>query len=258
MDDLDAAADEPTSRPAAILPPQITTLLRSALYTELQRTAENAPTAGPESSTRAGWMPVVGRLNATVSALEAIGWEAAGEQEPLVITLDTTMIAALEAEADHWHWLSEQTRTESAEGRARAAQLVSMIENFLAGLAEKPEPVMIPKEAFPLIRECANEALPMVCEDIQEVEVDLWGCARRLIALKDLLDLVGWDESEGPADDVDATAHARTLTEVAAPLLETLSQNVSEYQDDDPDKPKTEKELRVLRAIDTAARTILS
>jgi hypothetical protein len=141
MDDQDATADEP-SKTTTILPPQITTLLRRALYTELQRTSENAPTAGPESCTRAVWMPVVGRINATARALDAIGWDEPDEQEPLVITLDTTMIGALEAEADQWDWVSEQTRIESADGRARAAQLVSTIETFLAGLAERPEPVM--------------------------------------------------------------------------------------------------------------------
>jgi hypothetical protein len=120
MDDQDAPADEP-SKTTTILPPQITTLLRRALYTEFQRTSENAPTAGPESCTRAGWMPVVGRINATARALDAIGWDEPDEQEPLVITLDTTMIGALEAEADQWDWVSEQTRIESAEGSACAA-----------------------------------------------------------------------------------------------------------------------------------------
>lgn len=89
------------------------------------------------------------------------------------------------------------------------------------------------------------------------VEVDLWDCARRLIALKDLLDLIGWSEDEGPADDVDATAHARTLTEVAPPLLETMTRHVREYDDDDPDKPKTEKELGLLTVIHTQARGLM-
>jgi hypothetical protein len=256
MDDQDGPPDEP-SKTATTLPPQITTLLRRALYTDLQRTSENAPTAGPESYTRAAWIPVLTRMNATARALDAIDWKEPNEQKPVLITLDTTMIGALEAEADHWTWLSEAARTESAEDRARAAQLVSVIEKFLAGLAERPEPVIIPTAAFPVIRECANEALPIVAEDIDRVEVDPWDCARRLIALKDLLDLIGWAEDEGPADDVDATAHARTLTEVAPPLLETMTRHVREYDDDDPDKPKTEKELGFLNEIHTHACELL-
>ena len=97
-----------------------------------------------------------------------------------------------------------------------------------------------------------------MAEDIDRVEVDLWDCARRLIALKDLLDLIGWSEDEGTADNVDATAHARTLTEVAPPLLETMNRHVREYDDDDTDKPKTEKELGFLRVIDASARALLS
>ncbi len=253
MDDQDA---EP-SKTTTTLPPQITTLLRRALYTDLQRASEDAPTAGPESYTRAGWMPVLSRINATAGALNAIGWDEPEEQEPLPITLDATMIGALEAEADQWDWLSEQTRIESAEGRARAAQLVSTIETFLAGLAERPEPVMIPTAAIPLVRECAREGITMVSEDIDRPTVPLSECARRLVALSDLLDLIGWDDEE-PTDSVDATAHARTLREVAPPLLETMSQNLREYEDDDPDKPKTEKELGLLRVIDANARALLS
>lgn len=175
MDDQDAPADEPSK--TTTLPPQITTLLRRALYTDLQRTSENAPTAGPESCTRAGWMPVLSRINATARALDAIGWDEPEEQQPLPITLDTTMIGALEAEAEQWAWRSEQTRIESAEGRARAAQLVCTIEMFLARLAERPEPVMIPTAAFPLIRECVNEAIPIVGEDIELSAADLCECA---------------------------------------------------------------------------------
>lgn len=256
MYDPDAVADEPTSDITTTLPPQIATLLRSALYTQLQHASGDAPTTGPESNTRAGWMPVLSHINATARALDAIGWNGPEEQEPLTITLNTTMIAALEAESDHWEWLSEQTRTESAEGRARAAKLASAIEKFLASLAERPEPVMIPIAAIPLVRECAHEGIPMVGEAIERRSVALCECARRLIALSDLLDLIGWGEDEEPTDDVDATAHARTLTEVAPSLLETMTHNVSEYDDDDPEKAKTEKELGFLTEIDAQARAL--
>lgn len=40
----------------------------------------------------------------------------------------------LERDAELWGWLSEQERTESAEGRARAAEHAAAIERFL----EKP------------------------------------------------------------------------------------------------------------------------
>jgi hypothetical protein len=61
-----------------------------------------------------------------------------------------------------------------------------------------------------------------------------------------------------PTDDVDVTAHALTLKEAAPALLETMSRNLREYTGDDPDKPKTEKELRFLRVIDANAPAVLS
>jgi hypothetical protein len=116
---------------------------------------------------------------------------------------------------------------------------------------------MIPTAAIPLIRECAREAITMVSEDIDRAGVPLSECARRLVALSDLLDLTGWDEDEEPTESVDATAHARTLREVAPPLLETMSRNLREYEDDDPDKPKTEKELGFLTEIDRQVHGLL-
>jgi hypothetical protein len=98
---------------------------------------------------------------------------------------------------------------------------------------------MIPTAATPLVRECVREAITMVSEDIDRAGVPLSERARRLVALSDLLDLIGWEEDEEPTESVDATAHALTLREVASPLLEMMSQNLREYEDDDPDKPRT-------------------
>jgi len=117
---------------------------------------------------------------------------------------------------------------------------------------------MIPKAAVPLIRECAHEGIPTVSEAIEGTRVDLREGAPRLTALSDLLDLIGWGRGEEPDGDVDATEHAHTLTEVTPPLLETLAQNVGEYDDDDPEKAKSEKELDFLTEIDAQACEVLS
>jgi hypothetical protein len=85
---------------------------------------------------------------------------------------------------------------------------------------------MIPKVAVPLIRECAREGIPMVSEAIEDSSVDLRECARRLSALSDLFDLIGWSSGEEADADVDATDHAHTLTEVTPALLDTLTSNV--------------------------------
>ena len=159
MDELDPAADEPSEN-TTILPPQITTLLRRALYTDLQRTSEDAPTAGPGSYTRAAWIPVLTRMNATARALDAIDWKEPNEQKFVLITLDTTMIGALEAEADHWTWLSEAARTESARGpRTRGAARLG--DREVPGRARRAaRAVIIPTAAFPVIRECATKPYP--------------------------------------------------------------------------------------------------
>jgi hypothetical protein len=59
--------------------------------------------------------------------------------------------------------------------------------------------------------------------------------------------------AKNPDGDVDATEHADTLTKVTSALLETLAQNVSEYDDDDPEKAKTENELGFLTEIHAQA-----
>lgn len=48
--------------------------------------------------------------------------------------------------------------------------------------------MVIPAAAIPLIRECANEAIPIVCEDIERTEVEPLGLRAKAVALKDLLD----------------------------------------------------------------------
>src|ERR1700691_1669339 len=222
------------SKPTATLSPQLAVLLRGALYTDMQRACEDAPATAPESSTRAAWCPVLRRINAATDGLDVLGWDEPDEQEPVTITLDATTIQALEAEADHWRCTSEQAQTETAAGRQRAAGHAAAIERLLASLSEPPTPLMIPTAAIPLVREGAREGIPMVGETIERPTGDLCECARRLIALSDLLDLIGWEEHEEPTEDVDATAHAGTLTEIAPSLLETLTQNINEYDDDDP------------------------
>jgi hypothetical protein len=39
-------------------------------------------------------------------------------------------------------------------------------------------------------------------------------CCRRLAAICDVLNAVGWSKDEEPTDDVDATAHASVVKEV--------------------------------------------
>jgi hypothetical protein len=57
----------------ATLPPQVAVLLRGALQHELIRACEDAPEARPESLTRAGWRPVLSRLDAAFHGLDVIG-----------------------------------------------------------------------------------------------------------------------------------------------------------------------------------------
>ncbi|HYM56232.1 MAG TPA: hypothetical protein VES97_12790, partial [Solirubrobacteraceae bacterium] len=114
------------------------TLLRGALYAELGRACEDVPVVRPESRTRAGWTPSLRRLNGALSGLNMIGWATPSEQRSVTIPLDAALIEILEADAEEWDWLSEQERTESAEGRARAAKHAATIERFLASLSERP------------------------------------------------------------------------------------------------------------------------
>lgn len=237
------------SRINATLPPQVAVLLRGALQHELIRACEDAPAARPESLTRAGWRLVLSRLDAAFHGLDVIGWEEPDEQRPVTIALDRTMIDALETDTEHWEWASEQQETESAEGRARAARHLAAIEEFLASLPERPAPLMIPIAAIPLVRECAQEGIPTVAEAINGTELDLRECSRRLNAIADLLDAIGWSEDEEPTEVVDATEHASVVMEMAEPLLETLKTAVSDAQDDDAKRAKAESELRLLSEV---------
>jgi len=254
MDDQDGSAQEPMSNTTATLSPQLAVLLRGALQSELLRACEDAPQARPESVTRAHWTPVLRRLAAAFRGLDLIGWEEPEQQPPVTIALDATMIEALETDADHWRWAAEEA-PESADGRARAAKFASVIEHFLASVSERP-PLMIPAAAIPLVRECAREGIPMVSDAIDGSTVGLRECARRLTALSDLSDLIGWGSGEEPDCDVDATDHAHTLTEVVPSLLDTLTNNVRECDDDDPEKAKFEEELRWLSEIYKQAQAL--
>ncbi|HTU78524.1 MAG TPA: hypothetical protein VMF09_07175 [Solirubrobacteraceae bacterium] len=121
----------------------------------MQRACEDAPATSPAYRTREAWLPILSRLNADADGLDLIGWDEPDEQEPVTITLDGTMIQALEADADHWVWTSEQTRTETAAGRQLAARNAAAIEQLLESLGERPAPLIIPAAAIPL-----HEAVP--------------------------------------------------------------------------------------------------
>lgn len=247
------------SRITATVPAPVVVLLRGALYTDLQRTCEDAPATSPEYKTRAAWMPVFRRIDAAVGGLTAIGWDEPEEQEPLTIALDAAMVEALERDADLWGWLSEQERTESAEGRARAAEHATAIERFLESLTERPAAarLVIPTAALPLVRECAHEGIPTVAEAIDKAGLDLREGSRRLNAIADLLDAIGWSDDEEPAEDVDATEHANTVMELAPPIMETLTTAVIELEDEDPEKAKAEDELRLLSQVHAQASEAL-
>lgn len=242
---------------AATLSPQIALLLRGGLYTEMQRACAEAPATGPGSATRSGWTVVLRRINAAARGLDLIGWADPEDREPMTITLDATMISALAAEADRWRRASEQTRTESADRRIRAAGNAAAIEQFLTCLGERPARLMIPMAAMPLVRECAHEGVPMVSEAIDSTGLDLRECGRRLTALCDFLDLIGWSEDEEPSEAVDATAHARVMREVAASMLQTLATAVSEAVDDPGERVKAAGELCLLTQLDKRACELL-
>jgi hypothetical protein len=118
----------------ATMPAQVAVLLRGALYAELERACEDAPATTHASKTRAGWTPVLRRINNAFDALSVLGWNEPAEQQPVTIALDAALIEVLEADVEHWEWTSEQQRIESAEGRARAAQYAAAINRFLAAL----------------------------------------------------------------------------------------------------------------------------
>jgi hypothetical protein len=223
------------------LTPQIAVLLRGALYTQLQHACADAPATSPESRTREGWTPVMRRIKGAVAGLDVIGWDEPERQEPVAITLAPRMIETLEADADRWSWLSEQVRTESVPGRERAAQHAATIERFLAGLPERPAPLVIPTAAIPLVRECAYEGIPAVTEAIDRTGLDLREGIRRLTAISDLLDAM-----TEPTGDVDATEYANAVAEVAPPVLENLKTAVRELDGGDPERLEAEDELCLL------------
>jgi hypothetical protein len=122
------------------IPADIVVLLRGALYTELGRACEDAPGGMPEAHTHAGWAEVLARIGGARTALDVIGWDAPGRQQDMEVELDRAMIDALEADMDLMEWLAEQERTESPEGRARAAAKAKAIERFLASIPPEDTP----------------------------------------------------------------------------------------------------------------------
>ena len=232
----------------ARMPGDVVELLRGALYADLERACEDMPSTEPK--TRASWAGVLRRIEQTRSALDVIGWASPSEQQPVTLAVDATMIEALERDAEQWEWASEQERIESAEGRARAASHLARIESFLASLAEPraPTTLMIPVSALALVREGEHEAWSDISEAIDS-GVHPRECARRLRAVCELLDLIGWSKDDEPSEDVDAIEHAGAVKEVALPILETLTTAVSEMRDGDPEKVKAESELRLLSDV---------
>jgi hypothetical protein len=116
------------------IPADVVVLLRGALYTELARACEDAPGTMPEAHTHSGWADVLARIDGARGALDVIGWDAPARQQGVEVALDAAMVDALEFDLDLFEWLAEQVRTESAEGRARAAAKAKTIERFLASV----------------------------------------------------------------------------------------------------------------------------
>ena len=242
--------DPPPAKITTSMPAEVVVLLRGALYAELMRACEDAPGVMPEYKTRAGWTPVLDRLSSAVSGLSALGWSEPAEQEPLTISLDVALIEVLETDAEQWEWLSEQEKLETAQGRARAAGHAATIEQFLSSLSERPAParLIVPVSAFSLLREGAEDAFSDVSQAIDE-GASLRECCRRLGAICDLLDLIGWSDEDEPATDVDATGDACTVAELAAQMMPTLTRAVSDLDDADPSKATAETELRLTRRL---------
>jgi hypothetical protein len=236
------------------MPAEVVTLLRGALYAELRRSCEDSPGALPESHTRAGWEPTLRRLNVALDGLNVVGWVTPGEQRPVTIALDAALIEVLEDDAEQWDWLSEQERTESVEGRARAAEHSAAIERFLASLSERPEPatLLIPRSLLGPIREGADDAFAVVSQDIDH-GVDPRECCRRLSAICDLLDLIDGGHNDELASDVDATGHAGTVAELAALMVPILTTSVGDLDNTDPSKAGAEVELQLMRQLHTEA-----
>jgi len=245
---------EPPARITATMPADVVVELRGALYAELGRACEDALDGMPESKTRAGWSPVLRRLDAALSGLDMIGWAEPSEQQPLTITLDTEMIEVLVGDAQQLEWTSEHERFELAEGRARATGRPESIQRFLASLAERPARVslMIPSSALGIVREGALGALARVSEAIDS-GVDPRDCRQRLTAVCDLLDVIGWCPEVEPTEDVDATEQARVVAEIAAEMVATLKTAVIGPHPGDPERVAAEQDLRLLRQLQAEA-----
>ena len=89
----------------------------------------------PEAHTRAGWTDVLARIDGAHKALDVIDWDTPTRQQDVEVELDRAMIDALEADIDLWEWLAEQDKTETPEGRARAAAKANTSKRFLASVA---------------------------------------------------------------------------------------------------------------------------
>ena len=116
------------------IPADVVVLLRGALYTELARACEDAPGGMPEAHTRSGWADVLARIGGARKALDMLGWDAPARQQDVEVELDGAMIDALEADIDLWEWLAEQDKTETPEGRKRAAAKANTSKRFLASV----------------------------------------------------------------------------------------------------------------------------
>jgi len=250
----EALESERPVRITATMPADVVVELRGALYAELGRACEDAPGGMPESKTRAGWTPVLQRLDAALGGLDMIGWAEPGAQQPLTVTLDAEMIEVLEVDAEQREWTSKQERLESAEGRARAAERAASIQRFLASLAERPaQPSLtIPVPALGVVREGALDALTGVSEAIDS-GVDPRECRQRLTAVCDLLDLIGWCQDDEPTADVDATEQTHTVAEIAAEMVPTLTTAVNDRRPGDPERVAAEQDLRLMRKLQAEA-----
>jgi hypothetical protein len=239
---------DPRGGTLTTIPPEMVIGLHRGLYAELTRACEDAPQAITDAETRADWVRTLGRIAAAVDALDVMGWDEPTGEQPVTISLSPIFIEVMERDVEHDYWLAEQTN-ELAEGRTRAAERAATVERFLASLPALPTPLLIPTAAIPLVRECAQEGIPTVAEAIDHAEVDVREGTRRLNAIADLLDAIGWTEDEEPAEDVDATEHANAVREVLPPLLDTLKTAVSDAPDDEAKRTKGESELRLLSEV---------
>jgi DNA-binding XRE family transcriptional regulator len=129
----DAGSGVSSTAPTRI-PADVVVLLRGALYAQLCRACEDAPSGMPAEHSRSGWANVLEQIEGASTALDAIRWHTPTRQQDVEVKLDRAMIDALEADIDSWEWLAEQERTETAEGRRQAAAKAKTIERFLASV----------------------------------------------------------------------------------------------------------------------------